>query len=421
MQPGGSRLAERRRGLLLALLFAIVIVAYADRQVIALLKPALDRDLGWSATDYGTVTTCFQAAVTVTLLASGWFMDRIGLRAGLAIGLGGWSLSAVAHVAARGVGQFIAARIALGGFEALGNPAGVKAVASFIAPARRSVALGILNTAPNIAAIATPLLVSLLYGVAGWRGTVAIIGASGFVCLALWLVLRFPPAIAEPVPAAQPSGRRSTLLRERRTWAVALPKLLSDQGWWFFLFWLPAVLHRQFGLDIRQLGAPIAVIYGMAAIGAFAGGVLPAWIAGSGAPALARERARRLVMGIAALAVLPVCGALWCDSLWAAVLIVGIALAAHQAFSTNLFAFAADAVPASRVGAVVGFAAFCGNLGGTLTLRLTGWVVRGPGGGGFLWMFVGCACLYPVAWIALRLLAPPHLVAPPGQVNPALR
>src|ERR1700712_2438749 len=168
MQP-----RARLRGLMLALLFVIVIIAYADRQVVALLKPALDRELGWSAADYGTITTCFQAAVAITLLVSGWFMDRVGLRAGLAIGLGGWSLSAVAHIAARSVGQFVVARVALGSFEALGNPAGVKAVAGFIPAGRRGLALGILNTAPNIAAILTPLLVSLLYVAAGWKGTVA--------------------------------------------------------------------------------------------------------------------------------------------------------------------------------------------------------------------------------------------------------
>ena len=400
MQPGA-----RLRGLMLALLFVIVIIAYADRQVVALLKPALDRELGWSAADYGTITTCFQAAVAITLLVSGWFMDRVGLRAGLAIGLGGWSLSAVAHIAARSVGQFVVARVALGSFEALGNPAGVKAVAGFIPAGRRGLALGILNTAPNIAAILTPLLVSLLYVAAGWKGTVAIIGASGFLCLALWLLLPFPPVVAEQPRTARPVF----LLRERPTWAIAVPKMLSDQGWWFFLFWLPDVLHRQFGLDIRHLGTPIAVIYGMAGIGALAGGMLPGWIAGRHALAPARERARRLVMGVAALAVLPVSTALWCQTLWPAVLIVGIALAAHQAFSTNLFAFAADSVPASRVGAVVGFAAFCGNLGGTLTLRTTGWVVQNQGS--FLWMFIGVACFYPMAWIALRLLAPPALVS----------
>ena len=305
---------------MLALLFAVVIVAYADRQVIALLKPALDRELGWSQADYGTITTCFQAAVAATLLVSGWFMDRIGLRAGLAIGLGGWSLSAVAHAAARSVGQFVAARVALGGFEALANPAGVKAVASFIEPGRRSIALGILNTAPNLAAVATPLLVSVLYGAAGCKRTVAIIGASGFVCLALWLMLCLPPPLTGPRSEAPPLG--GPLLLERRTWAVALPKLLSDLGWWFFLFWLPDVFLRHFGLDTRHLGPPIAVIYTMAGVGALVGGMIPAWIAGRNAAAVAREHARRLVMGVAALAVLPVFTALAPGNLWAAVLIV---------------------------------------------------------------------------------------------------
>ena len=244
------------RPALLALLFAASIISYADRQVIALLKPVLDRLLGWRSGDYGAMTTAFQASVALTLVAAGWFVDKVGVRAGFAVGLGGWSVAAMLHAACRSVGGFVFARAALGGFEAIGGPAGIKAVAVFFPAERHGATLGLLNMAPNVAAMLTPLLASGLVVAVGWQWTVALIGGSGLLCLLLWLLLPLrrmerdadeaaPAPLRDPVP----------LLRDRGAWAVALAKLLSDQGWWFFLFWLPDFFHRRYGLDMRHLGA----------------------------------------------------------------------------------------------------------------------------------------------------------------------
>ncbi len=399
-----------RLAALMALLFAVSIVAYADRQILALLKPVLDQALGWRSGDYSAMTTAFQACVAVTLLGSGWFLDRAGVRTGFAAGLGGWSAAAMAHALCRTVDQFITARAALGGFEAVGGPAGIKAVAVLFPPARHSSMMGVLNMAPNIAAMATPLLASALYPALGWQGTIALIGSSGFVCLGLWLAMPLramehdaaalrPPEDTSPVP----------LLRDRNAWAVAVAKLLSDQGWWFFLFWLPDFFHRRYGLDLRHLGPPIAAIYAMAATGAVTGGLATDRLTRL-RPRQGRMRARRAVMGIAALLVLPIVLVPHTASLTLAVLLTGLGLAAHQAFSTNVFAFAADRFSAGRVGRAVSFGAFCGNLGGTATLWIAGALVTDAAS--FGWMFLGCALGYPLAWIAMQILAPADGIRP---------
>ncbi len=379
-------------------------VGYADRQFLALLKPALDGIFHWSASDYGWMTTGFQLAIAFSLLGTGWFLDRVGLRWGFAIGLGGWSLASALHAAARTVPQFIAARVALGIFESVGTPAGMKALAMFFGSEERALAIGITNTAPNVATVVTPLAVTALYTAFGWQWSILALAAVGFLCLGLWLLLpfrRMQDARPGGPPDATPPGAWSPV-RDRNAWVLAGAKLLTDQAWWFMLFWLPDYLHRRFSLDMRHLGAPVATIYALATAGALAGGVLPKIIANAtGRPYL---RARSITMAAFAIAVTPVAAIAWVQGLWPTVLIAGLALACHQGFSTNLFAVAADMFPASRIGTAIGFAAFFGNMGGAGTAQLAGWLLQHTGT--VTPMFFLAACGYGAAWFLLRLARP---------------
>lgn len=360
------------RWLFVWLSFAITFVGYADRQVLALLKPVLDARFGWTAGDYALMSTVFQVAIAFSLLGAGWFLDRVGLRLGLAIGLAGWSAAACAHAAARTVGQFVAARAALGIGESVATPAGMKAVASFFAPETRGVVIGLLNTAPNIATIVTPFAVGALYVSVGWQGTVAALGATGFFCAGAWLLLPFRRMAA--APGGEAAG--GAVWREGAAWALAAAKFLTDQAWWFFLFWLPDDFHRRFGLDIRQLMVPVATVYGAAALGSVLGGIAPRLLAARGMPMGA---ARRVVLWAAAFAVLPIVLEAFSPGLWGSVALVGLALLGHQAFAVNVFALAAARFPAARIGRVTGMAAFAGNMGGALSVHLAGWCVRALG------------------------------------------
>lgn len=384
------------RWLFLLLTFVVTMVGYADRQVLGLLKPVLDQRFGWTGADYGAMTTAFQIAIAASLLGAGWFMDRAGLRWGFATGLGGWSVASILHAVARSVPQFIAARVGLGVFEAVGTPAAMKAVGAFFRPQERTLVIGIGNMAPNIAAMLTPLLVSALAVRIGWQGTIVTLGAAGLVCLALWLALPIRDMEVFDPATPSPRGPASSILRDRAAWAVAGAKFLTDQAWWFMLFWLPDFFGHRFHLDMRDVGAPVACVYAMAALGSLAGGTLPR--------ALARlvgdqDGARWAAMAAFAVAVLPITGVLRLDGLWPSVLVIGLALAGHQGFATNIFGLAADIFPASRLGSASGFGAFAGNCGGALSLYAAGRLMplHGP-----LPSFLTAAAGYPLAWVLLR-------------------
>jgi len=186
--------------------------------------------------------------------------------------------------------------------------------------------------------------------------------------------------------------------RDRDAWLLAATKLLTDQAWWFMLFWLPDYLHRRFALDMRHLGAPVATIYAMAAVGAPAGGILPRLIViTTGIP---YARARSAAMATFAVMIIPIASIAWVHGLWPTVLLAGFALACHQGFSTNVFALSADMFPAARIGTAIGFAAFFGNVGGALTALLAGWLLQHEGT--VTPMFFLAAGGYGAAWMLLR-------------------
>lgn len=408
----GAGMGSRVKWLVLALVFAATCINYIDRQIIALLKPLLEEEFGWSDRDYGHMVSAFQFAAAAAYLGAGWFVDRVGLRWGYALAVGSWSLAAMAHAAARTVMQFTGVRILLGIAEAANTPAAVKSVAVWFPLKERSFALGIMNSAPNIGAVATPLIVPWLALEFGWEAAFIITGAAGLVWLVPWLMIRQRPEarreLVENAPASASGApvRWSTLLRDRRTWAIAGGKFLTDQVWWFLLFWMPDFFRRVYGLDLQNVGVPLATVYALAATGALAGGLLPSVMLARGASV---NTARKTTLLICALIVTPIPLVLTFESYWSAVLLVGIALAAHQGFSTNLFSLATDAFPARVVGSVIGIGALFGNLGGLLMLEFTGWLLAS--GGTYLPLFVICAFAYLAALLLIQLLVP--VIRPP--------
>ncbi len=393
---GNNRLGWLR-WVFLVLTFAVTMVGYADRQVLGLLKPVLDQRFGWTGADYGAMTTAFQVAIAAALLGAGWFMDRAGLRWGFATGLGGWSIASILHAAARTVPQFVAARVALGVFEAVGTPAGMKAVATFFRPGERTLVIGVGNMAPNIAAMLTPLIVSALYVRIGWQGTIVTLGVAGLVCLGFWLALplgRMTDVSAEL--AMLPSAAGQSIWRDRMAWTLAGAKFMTDQAWWFMLFWLPDFFHHRFQLDMRDIGVPVATVYAMAALGSLSGGALPALLARAG---FSRNSALWGAMAIFAGCVLPIVFILHVGGLWPSVVLVGLALAGHQGFATNVFGIAAAVFPASRVGSAIGLGAFAGNCGGALSLYAAGRLLPVYG---LQPSFCAAAAGYPLAWLLLR-------------------
>jgi ACS family hexuronate transporter-like MFS transporter len=389
-----------RRPLLLTLLVLGAVINYADRQTIAILKPLIGLDFHWSDAQYGRLASAFQLAAAFGLLFAGWFVDRVGIRRANPLAVGTWSLIAVAQAAARTLAGFATLRVALGAAEAMGTPVLVKSVAVLFAPSERSVAFGAMNAASTAGAIVTPLAIPLLAAAWGWRSAFVIVGSTGLLWVAAWLVAargtaELGASAEPPSSAARPTWGEA--LRDRRTWAIAGGKLFSDQVWWFLLFWAPDVL-RLHGLDVLQTAVPLATIYSCAAVGSLLGGFASRALIRRG---MALNRARKMtLLGCAILAV-PVASVPVLRGEWATVAVLGLTLAAHQGFSVNLFALIADIIPPSRVATVTGFGAFCGNLGGMGILAFTAWILTRRGDYGLVFAFASVSYLLALVWIHL--------------------
>jgi ACS family hexuronate transporter-like MFS transporter len=384
------------------MLFACATINYVDRQVLAVLKPTLQAELGWSEVGYGNIVTAFQAAYALGMLLVGRFIDRVGTRAGLATASAFWAFATMAHAAASGVVGFSVARAALGLGEAGLFPSGGKAIAEHFPQRERAFAMGVFNSGTNVGPILCPLLAPVLVAVVGWRGTFVVMGALALVWIVPWLALTGASrsGLATPPPPKVPWR---ALVVHREAWVLFLGKIITDQIWWLYLFWIPDFLHRTQGLDLRRMGPPIMAIYLLSFFGGIAGGWLSSRLIQRG---WSINAARKTTMLLGALAVLPVLrlGATPAPSLWTAVGILGLAVGAHQAFSANLLTVPSDLFPASSVASIMGIGGLGGGLGGIIIAQTAGRILQVTGS--YHALFIMAASAYLVALAAVHLLVP---------------
>ncbi|MDP3738587.1 MAG: MFS transporter [Hyphomonadaceae bacterium] len=395
--------ADTVRWAALALVFGAAMLNYMDRQALALLKPELEVQFGWTDGDYAHINSGFQLATIGSMLAVGWFVDRAGLRAGYAIGVGGWSIAQMTHVLVTTVTGFFTTRVALAAFEAINLPAAVKTVATWFRGDDRSLALGIMNLAPNIGAVATPLLVPVIALAWGWKMAFILTGALGFVWLACWFMLPRPAGPVEALPAGPERNWSAffTLLADRRTWAITLGKFFTDFVWVFLLFWGPDLFNKMYGLETVGLSLPVAMVFLMAGVGSLFAGTLSSWLLAKGR---SFNVARKTPMVIAALLAAPVFAVVWAPNVWVAAFLLGMTLAAHQMFSTSIFGLATDVFPSRMTGLVIGIAATIAGFSGLAMNEYTGWVR--DNGGSWAPMLALCAGAKIVAVIVVHVLVP---------------
>lgn len=408
----GAR-AGQYRWVICALLFFATTINYLDRQVLGILAPSLQKELGWSESDYGWITTAFTGAYAVGLLLVGRLMDRLGTRKGFSLAVACWSVAAMAHSLVGSVLGFSAARAALGLSEAGNFPAAIKTVAEWFPKRERALAAGVFNSGSNVGAILAPLVVPFIAVNYGWRWAFVATGAVGFAWLAFWLALYRRPEEHPRLSSAELAYIRSDpaepmvktpwarLLRHRQTWAFALGKFFTDPIWWFFLFWLPKFLNETYGITLLALGPPLVVIYLAADVGSIGGGWLSSalikrgWTVNAG---------RKTAMLVCALSVVPIIFAARASNLWVAVALISLATAAHQGWSANLYTLVSDTFPRRAVGSVVGIGGFAGSLSAMFVATATGYLLQWTGS--YVPIFFVAAFAYLFALALIQLLAP---------------
>ena len=388
-----------------ALLFVATTINYVDRQVLGILAPTLQRELHWTEADYGDIVSWFSFAYAFGFLVAGRVIDWIGVRRGLAAAVVAWSAAAIGTALARTTVGFSFARAALGVSESAIFPGSIKTIAEWFPQQERALATGIFNAGTNMGAILTPLLVPWIALRWGWRWAFVGTGALGFLWLLLWIPLyRSPDAAVVAGVESGESGRATwiSLFGYRQTWAFIVGKLMADPVWWFYLYWLPKFLDAKYGVKLAQVAAPIIVVYLIADVGSVGGGWISSALIKRG---WSVNRARKTTMLAMAVLIVPTALVSRAPGMWAAVLIVGVAAAAHQAWSANVYTLASDMFPKSAVGSVVGIGAFAGAMGGVVFQRVTGRVLQ-ANGSDYAPIFVVCGLAYVTAWAIIQLLAP---------------
>lgn len=403
----------RYRWVVVALLFTAMVINYVDRQALGLLKADLTAEFGWSETNYADLVFWFQCAYAIAYLAWGRIIDKIGARFGFGIAFTIWQVGHMATAAAGSFGGFIASRVVLGLGEGGAFPAGIKAVAEWFPKKERAFATGLFNAGTNIGAIVTPLLIPALTLAFGWQMTFIITGLMGLIWLPIWLLVYRRPREHAKVTAAELDHIESDpadpvekvawtkLLTYRETWAYAIGKFLIDPIWWMFLFWLPDFLGKRHGLDLKTFGPPLVAIYLLSDVGSVGGGWLSSRFMKMG---WSINRARKTTMLICALLALPVAGAALASNLWVAVLIIGVATAAHQGFSANLYTLPSDVFPRSAVGSVIGIGGMLGAVGGMVFSKYIGGVLEDLGT--YTPIFVVASSAYLLALLVVHILTP---------------
>ena len=409
-QPGSI---GRLRWGICALLFFATTINYVDRAVLGILAPTLRTEIGWTDGDYGRISAAFTLAYAIGFLFAGPFIDRVGTRLGYALYLIVWSIAAAAHALVATPFGFGAARFALGLGESGNFPAAIKTVAEWFPRRERAFATGVFNAGSNVGIIVAPLVVPWLTLNWSWRVAFAATGLIGLIWALFWWPLYRPPA---QHPRLGPEERQhiesdpaepainvswADILQHRQAWAFASGKFLTDSVWWFYLFWFPLFMADTFGFDLRNIGAPMITVYLLADVGSIGGGWLSSALLKHGrTPNVARKTA----MLVCALLILPVAMAPRVENAWVAVWLVGLAAAAHQGFSANIFTIASDMFPKQAVGSVVGFGGFAGAMGGFLMNLGAGWFRENQGSYVTMFMIAGVAYLIAVA--AIHVLAP---------------
>jgi ACS family hexuronate transporter-like MFS transporter len=457
------------------MLFFATTINYLDRQVLSLTwKDFIVPEFHWTNNDYGNITALFSIFYAVSMLFAGRFVDWMDTKKGFLWAIGVWSVGACLHaycgiatsgiltgnwfvgfegakesiamvdntamVVTTSVTLFIFARFVLAVGEAGNFPAAIKATAEYFPKKDRALSTSIFNAGATVGALAAPITIPFIAKAWGWEMSFIIIGALGFVWMGAWIFLYKKPelnpkvnaeelsyiqqdvdvssmTLADPVEEAARKISFKDCFKYKQTWAFAFGKFMTDGVWWFFLFWTPAYLSSVYGMDTTESALPLFVLY-MITLLSIIGGWLPSYFVDKKGmnPYDGRMRAMLIFAFFPLLALLA--QPLGQVSYWLPVIIIGIAGAAHQAWSANIFSTVGDMFPKKAIATITGIGGMAGGVGSFMINKGSGvlfdhagqtqMVFMGFKGeeAGYFIIFSICAVAYLIGWAVMKSLVP---------------
>lgn len=414
-----SFLSRRKRWLIVVLLAGFSVSNYVNRQALSVLAPTLRLELGITTQQYSYIISTFLAAYAIGFAISGRMLDRIGVKVGLAIALGAWSLIGMGHAAVVGWLSLAAARFMLGLAQSGNSPGGMKTLSEWIPPRERGLCAAVFSNANSLGSVLAPPIVAGITLWLGWRWAFLIVGAAGFILLTVWLLVYEKPEthpkltdeernhiLNSRVQAASPDGEKPVsywiLLKDRRCLGVAVIPFLTDPFAYFMAFWLIDYFQTVRGFSLQTVALLGWIPYLASPLfGGPVGGALSDWLVRRG---VEPRRARMRMMFIAACITPLALVAVRTEHSWIAVAIVTLLVAANSCWSVNRLTLSTDLVPRSRVASLVSLGGIAGAIGGIVAMLVAGRMIATVG---YVPVFTALGFLHLTAFAVLALLARP--------------
>ena len=456
------------------MLFMATTVNYMDRQVLSLTwADHIAPEFHWTDSDYGNITAVFSLVYAIGLLFAGRLIDWLDTKKGYLWAIGIWSFGACIHaycgiatagilhgdwfVSFHGASEiiktidstaqvvtvsttlFVIARCILALGEGGNFPAAIKATAEYFPKKDRAFSTSIFNAGSTAGALLAPMTIPYIAASCGWEMSFIIIGALGFVWMGFWVFIYKKPEqnphvdkaelayiqqdkITDKQVAAESDSthkKKFSLLKSftyRQTWAFAVGKFMTDGVWWFYLFWAPAYLKSVYDLDATESAPMIFILY-LITLLSIIGGWLPSYFIKKGMDPYAGRMKAMLIFAFFPLLVL-FAQPLGDLSVWIPVCLIGIAGAAHQSWSANIFSTVGDMFPKSAIATITGIGGMAGGIGSAIIQKGSGHLFdfcktentsllgfQGIEAGYFI-MFIVCAVAYLIGWVIMKILVP---------------
>lgn len=392
------------RWIIVALLFIATGLSFLDRQVLSIAIIKIQEEFHLTDVQYGYVNTSFLIAYAIMFTLGGWLIDRVGAKTGLAVSVGLWSIANALHGTVTGFFQLVAYRFLLGLGEGGAFPGAAKAVYTWFEEKERALANGIAIGGAAIGAVVAPPLTVWLAGHFGWRGGFVIPGLAGIVWVVVWLMIPWKKTLSKLAELRRTPPDKSVLpsigqlLQNKAVWVFIIIRFLLDPVFYFFMFWIPKYLSEERGLSFESVGNVFWIPFLALGVSNILGGWLSDRLIGWFNVSV--DRARKTVMGIAAVLTMVAPLVAWVQSIEMAIFMMSIIMFAHGFWITNYITAISEMFGSKATATVVGLSGTAGAVAGLLLNPVIGLVVQNysytP-----LWIISGL--MYPLAFVLFIL------------------
>ena len=417
------------RWIIAGLLLVITLINYTDRMTLSVLIGDVSKDLHLGANDYGQIVSLFFLAYAIMYAVSGYVVDRLGTKLGMAFFVCTWSLAQMLHGLATGKWSLAGCRFALGLTEPGNFPAATRAIREWFPAEQRALGIGIFNAGSSLgAAVASPVAAYLALNY-GWRAAFVFTGALGLVWLVFWWILYQPPARNRWLGRKEAAelraagiGADAAVARERVDWrgvlrsrpclTLILVRFLADPVIYFVIVWFPAYLQTERGFDLAMIGKYAWVPFVFGDIGYVFGGWLSGQLMRAG---WSLPKSRKVAMAVGA-ALLPIAVLVpLVPSAGLAIAATSVAVFGHAVWVANLLTLPADMFRQSEVGTAAGFSGMGGAIGGALANLVTGYIITQFT---YLPIFIWAGLMNPISLSLVWWLLPTRVFEPKAAASP---